>query len=240
MEKVKNMIEKRDSWQMFNRIASRYDLVNGVLSGGLHHLWRRRLRRQLLSEKQQSLLDLATGTGDVMVTIHDSSYGHCFKEMIGMDLSEKMLDVGRQKCKKKGVSSLTFQWGDAMAIPFDEKRFNMVTMSFGIRNVTDPLVCLKESYRVLKAGGRLLILEFSLPSWGWFRRLYLWYLRHILPRIGGWLSGDVAAYCYLNKTIETFPHGRDFCGLMQRSGFDDVKAIPLTGGIVTLYQGDKW
>jgi demethylmenaquinone methyltransferase/2-methoxy-6-polyprenyl-1,4-benzoquinol methylase len=155
-------------------------------------------------------------------------------------MSEGMLAVGREKVARLGLSDrVVLKTGDAMSIPEPDTAFDVSTMSFGIRNVLDVTDALREVLRVLKPGGRALILEFSTPESRWFRPMYFFYLRHLLPVIGGMLSGDRTAYRYLNRTIETFPSGKDFCALMERAGFTRVKAIPLTFGIASIYEGDR-
>jgi demethylmenaquinone methyltransferase/2-methoxy-6-polyprenyl-1,4-benzoquinol methylase len=137
------------------------------------------------------------------------------------------------------ADTLELKTGDAEAIPFDDNNFDATSISFGIRNVLNVNKSLAEMYRVLRPGGRALILEFSLPSNRLIRRLYLLYFRHVLPRLGRLVSGDAHAYNYLNQTVETFAHGEEFCELMRTAGFHNVKAIPLTFGIASIYQGDK-
>ncbi|RME25239.1 MAG: ubiquinone/menaquinone biosynthesis methyltransferase, partial [Candidatus Zixiibacteriota bacterium] len=159
---------------------------------------------------------------------------------IGLDLAEKMLALGRDKIKAAGLTDrLTLQHGSAEAIPFDDNSFDAVSITFGIRNVTDVTRTLAEMYRVLKPGGRAMILEFSLPESGLLRGPYLFYLRHVLPHLGRLFSGDNSAYRYLNRTIETFPYGEAFCRLMREVGFAHTVANPQTFGVATIYVGDK-
>lgn len=223
---------------MFDRIAHRYDLLNRLLSLGQDVVWRNRVARHLPEKSGQQVLDLATGTADQLISLFRKS-----KRVgggIGIDMAENMLALGRSKLQKRGLDAfLKLQIGDAAAIPFPENTFDAVTISFGIRNVNDVLQALQEMRRVLQPGGRALILEFSLPQNRFLRRIYLFYFRHILPRIGGLISGDRYAYRYLNETVETFPYGKDFCDLLWKVGFDAVKMTPLSFGIATIYQGDK-
>ena len=228
---------RHDNWKMFDRIANRYDLLNHLLSANIDKRWRRQVARLLPKGDNLSTLDLACGTGDQLLTLHESGR---VTEGIGIDLAEKMLAVGREKISRLNLDGkLSLQTGDAGLIPFEDERFDAVTISFGIRNMIDVQQTLREMYRVLKPGGRALILEFSLPSNHFFRSLYIFYLRHILPRLGAIISGDSSAYRYLNETIETFPHGDDFCRLMTDADFASIIAKPLSLGIATIYRGDR-
>ena len=157
-----------------------------------------------------------------------------------MDLAEKMLEIGRKKVERRGFSEvISLKVGDVMEIPADDEAFDAVTISFGIRNVTHVGKGLEEMYRVLKPGGRVLILEFSLPRSRLVRGAHLFYLRHSLRRVGTWGSGDPHAYRYLNETIETFPSGEVFCNLLRAERFTAVEAHGLTFGVATIYRGDK-
>lgn len=234
-------LSKSDSWRMFDEISPRYDLLNRLLSFGLDAVWRRQLHwflRGVGDSLACPLLDLATGTADVLLTLMRRNRN--IQEAVGIDLSDKMLALGRKKIARANLSGkITLTHGDASRIPFEVNRFNTVTMAFGIRNVEDPAQVLREMHRVLKPGGRALILEFSLPSNNILRGLHLFYLRTIVPAVGGLVSGHSEAYRYLNRTIEAFPSGEDFCRLMRQAGFSAVKANPLCGGIATIYTGEK-
>ena len=224
-------------WKMFDRIAARYDLLNPLLSANRDKRWRRKLNDHLPPGDSLTALDLATGTGDQLLALYA---GGKVTRGIGLDLAEQMLAVGRDKITRRGLNdSLSLTVGDAQAIPYEDNSFDVTTISFGIRNMTDVPAALAEMLRVLKPGGRSLILEFSLPSNRLVRCLYLWYFRHVLPRLGSVISGDASAYRYLNKTVETFLYGEAFCQLMRDRGFVNVTAIPLTLGIATIYRGDR-
>jgi demethylmenaquinone methyltransferase/2-methoxy-6-polyprenyl-1,4-benzoquinol methylase len=223
---------------MFDQISPTYDIVNRILSCGLDKSWRKQLVLHLPQNKRLSLLDSATGTGDQLFALME----RCphIEKAVGIDLSTKMIGVAAEKLKKKAFAPLVqLTHASATALPFTNESFDCATISFGIRNVSDPLLALSENFRVLKKGGRLLVLEFSLPKNRTLRALHLFYLRKILPYLGGWISKNKEAYSYLNQTIETFPHGQDFCALMERAGFAKVQAHPFTLGIVSLYCGDK-
>lgn len=228
---------RTDVWKMFDRIAHRYDLLNRSLSMGQDVVWRKRMKRYLPQRSGLHLLDLATGTADQLIYL---SMDGRIATGEGMDLAEKMLDIGREKIKRRGwTDRLSLRTGDATAIPAEAGSADVVTITFGIRNVLDVSTGLSEMFRVLRPDGRALILEFSLPRWALLRHLYLFYFRHVLPRVGGWISGDAHAYRYLNQTVETFPYGDAFCALMRNAGFKNVKAHSLTFGIAMIYQGDK-
>ncbi len=223
---------------MFDRIAPRYDLLNRLLSFGTDVRWRKKIARLLPSQSPLTLLDLATGTADQAIALVESDAR--IMRATGLDMSEQMLAIGREKISRRGLAGkLQLRTGDAGAIPEPDRAFDVVTISFGIRNVLDVPASLRDMLRVLKPGGRALILEFSLPPNRAFRPFYLFYLRHILPRLGALISGDGSAYRYLNQTIETFPCGDGFCSLMRAAGFAAVRHHPLSLGIATIYQGDK-
>lgn len=223
---------------MFDRIAHRYDLLNRLLSMGTDVRWRRKLNRCVPAGEKLRVLDLATGTADVLIAMN----GACpqVASGVGLDMSGGMLHYGREKLIRLGLDrKFRLVRGDATCLGLDSGQFDAVTISFGIRNVIDVAQGLREMRRILKPGGRALILEFSLPSNRLFRAMYLFYFRNILPRIGALISGDSYAYRYLNETVETFPYGEDFCQLMRDAGFESVTATPLTFGIASLYQGER-
>ncbi|MDA1087314.1 MAG: bifunctional demethylmenaquinone methyltransferase/2-methoxy-6-polyprenyl-1,4-benzoquinol methylase UbiE [Verrucomicrobia bacterium] len=222
---------------MFNRIAHRYDFLNRMLSCGQDVRWRKRLARHFPDGTNLSVLDVATGTGDVLLMLH--GFGRIGRG-VGIDMAEKMLDIGRAKIRARGLQeTFTLKTGDAAQIPETDGTYDVVTIAFGIRNVGNTATGLAELHRVLKPNGRALILEFSLPANPAMRKLYLFYFRHILPLVGGLISGDSYAYRYLNQTVETFPYGDAFLDLMRNAGFKNVSADPLTCGIAAIYRGEK-
>jgi demethylmenaquinone methyltransferase/2-methoxy-6-polyprenyl-1,4-benzoquinol methylase len=228
---------RREVWKMFDRIAPRYDLINRLLSFGLDICWRRRMARYLPEAGKIELLDAATGTGDQMFMLIKRQPR--IRKALGVDMSEAMMAVGREKCRRFRLDDrVEFKTGDAQRLPVADRAVNAVTMSFGIRNVVDMDLVFREMLRVLKPGGRACILEFSTPPSAVVRFFYLFYLRHILPRAGGWISGDAAAYRYLNRTIESFPCGQFFCDRMTRAGFKQARFAPLSMGIATIYYAD--
>ncbi len=222
--------------EMFDRIAPRYDCLNRLLSLRRDVAWRKCMAQQLPAGGALCLLDLATGTGDVLLSL-------CAREprvttAVGLDISGGMLARARVKvARARPAAACALVRGDATRLGLRDASFDAVTIAFGIRNVTNVDVALREMRRVLRPGGRALVLEFSLPAHALVRGAYLLYFRHVLPRIGGLISGDFQAYRYLNETVETFPFAAAFCALMTGAGFRDVCAIPLTFGIATLYLG---
>ena len=223
---------------MFDRIASRYDMVNRILSFRRDVAWRKRLGRYLPKKERIDLLDLATGTGDVIVSLLGRN--RRIADATGIDMSPRMLRVAAAKLAVRGLSDrAVLLQADAESLPFAEGSFDAVTIAFGIRNMQDVSRALREMHRVLAPGGKVLILEFSMPRNALVRRLYPLHLRGLLPRIGGLLSGDGAAYRYLNETVASFPCGEQFLALMRQSGFVSLAAEPLTFGVVTIYHGVK-
>lgn len=223
---------------MFDRIAPRYDLVNRLMTFGLDVSWRRRMARYLPERPELEVLDLATGTADQILTLCDECPR--IRRAVGMDLSENMLDVGRLKVAEKGREDLiSLTAGDAVSIPAPDASFDAVTISYGIRNVTDVPASLRDMRRVLKPGGRVLILEGSLPANPLIRWGHRIYLRYVMPFLGGLVSGDFQAYRYLNQTIEAFPCGEAFCQWLRDAGFEAVAADPVTFGVSTIYRGDR-
>ncbi len=223
---------------MFNQIAKTYDRTNRILSLGMDLCWRKKLGFHLPKREELHILDLATGTADQLIALFESKRAS-IHSAIGLDIAAEMLALGEQKISQKPYAKkIELQIGDAMQIPFAKQTFDACTFSFGVRNVKDPLQSLEEIFRVLKPGGRSLILEFSLPK-APFKWPYLFYLRYILPWLGGKLSKEPGAYRYLNQTIESFPSGPSFLSLLKRAGFTHVKAHPMALGAVTLYVGEK-
>lgn len=223
---------KKDVWKMFDIISPTYDKINRVLSLGMDQRWRKKLAKELPPKKNLKIIDLATGTGDQAAALLKSRAS--IHSITGIDLSLDMMEIG----KKKGLEKMEFCKGDAENPPFPDATFDVATFSFGIRNVNSPLKSLQSIHHILKPKGRCLILEFSLPPKP-IRGVYLFYLRYILPQLGGLLSGKKEAYKYLNETIEEFPSGKDFCFLLKEAGFHKIRAIPMALGAVTLYIGDK-
>ena len=214
---------------MFDRIAPVYDILNHLLSFGRDFPWRRRLADAVGKNEKLRVLDLATGTGDVLITLLDRNPN--IAEAVGLDISEKMLALCRRKITRRKLSDcVILVRSDVTASGLADESFDVVTMCFGIRNTPDALKTLTEIHRLLKRGGTALILEFSMPANRIIRSFYLFYLRFFVPLLGRLLSGDNHAYRYLDKSIENFHRADDFCRIMQKAGFSDVIAKPLTFG----------
>ena len=231
-------IKKSESWKMFDDISPRYDLLNRLLSFGLDIHWRNQLAKYVNSAESISVLDVATGTADVLLTF----FRKCpnIDKAWGIDLSEKMMAVGQKKINQLGLQDkIQLKKGDACSIPFDNAQFDNVSISFGIRNVQDPLKALKEMCQVIRGDGTALILEFSMPKNLLIRVVHLFYLRWFVPVIGWIFSGHYRAYKYLNQTIEEFPSGEEFTSLMLKAGFKSTQAHPLLFGVATIYVGTK-
>lgn len=224
--------------EMFDSISPTYDLVNTILSFGLDKRWRKKMISKIPNQKNLSLLDIATGTGEVLMEAFEKNKATMG---VGVDLSTKMLEIAKQKFRRSPFNAqVNLLDANALSLPFEDAFFDATTMSYGIRNVQDVPAALKEMHRVLKDGGRSLILEFSLPKNKLLKKLHLLYLRKCLPKIGHYFSKSKSSYEYLNQTIESFPYGDDFLELLKEAGFSDCKAYPILGGITTLYTGEKW
>lgn len=229
---------RKNVWVMFNRIAPRYDLLNRLLSLRQDVAWRNKLALFLPQRENLEVLDVATGTGDVLISLVRKSKN--ISRAVGIDMAERMLEFGRKKISCLRLEDkVKLQKGNATQIMFDESSFDVATIAFGIRNVDNLESGIQNLYRILKKNGRVLILEFSLPENKIFKGMYLFYFRKILPTIGSLISGDSYAYNYLNQSVETFPYGNDFCAILENNGFKNVRFHPLTFGIASIYQGDK-
>ena len=229
--------EKEQSFKIFDTIASTYDLLNRLLSFGIDILWRKKLLRQLPNKTNLKVLDLATGTGDLALALaHDKRVA----KVTGIDLSCQMIRLGRKKLQGLEIQDkVVLEIGDAVSIPKVDASYDVVTVSFGIRNFPNTQKSLENSFRVLRPEGRMLVLEFGLPKNPLIRLPYLFYFRTVLPFLGGLLSGNWKAYRYLNQTVEHYPYGQDFLNLMKKAGLKNLKATSLSGGIAYLYSGDK-
>lgn len=224
---------------MFGRIAGRYDVANFILCAGIDSWWRKRLVTHVRQAAPREVLDLATGSGDVAFALSRGLVPNV--AIVGMDFCQPMLDQAEAKKKHAGTNrygNVTFQQGDGLALPLPEARFDAITIAFGLRNLADRHKGLSEMRRVLRPGGRLFVLEFSQP-YAWFRPLYYFYLRRLLPGIAGIVTGDREAYVYLNKTIGDFPDRAALAAEIRAAGFASVTAMPMTLGVVALHEARK-
>jgi len=228
---------KKESYKIFDDIAKTYDFLNHFLSLGIDIYWRNKLLKHLPQKDSINALDLATGTGDVALTLVKDQR---VKKITGLDLSIGMIEVGKEKVKKKKLDQrINLMIGDGTNIEAADSTFDLTTISFGIRNFNDPQKSLHEIYRVLRPNGRVMIMELSIPKNFIVRSVYFFYFRNLLPFIGNIVSKHKDAYTYLNQSVETFPYGEAFLKLMDNAKFKNLRAIPLTFGIATLYIGDK-
>ena len=215
---------------MFGSIARRYDLANHLLSCGCDFIWRKRAAEIVAGWSPNTIVDLATGTGDLALALERALPD---SEIVAADFSEEMLAVAKAKGVRRVVTA------DALALPFADRSFDCLTIAFGLRNIEDWNAALREMARVLTTNGNLLVMEFSLPSMSILRTIYRFYLHRLMPIFGSFLTRKKTAYDYLGDSIEKFPGGEELLGLIEANGFRDASAEPLTGGIVTIYTATK-
>lgn len=225
--------------RMFGEIAPRYDFLNHLLSMNVDRFWRWRTVRMVRATSDRPILDVCTGTGDLALAFYRRTGGRV--PVVATDFCPQMLEIGEAKKRKAGIDSgLTFVEADAQQLPFDDDHFQIVTVAFGLRNVADADLGLREMTRVCEPGGQVAVLEFSMPQRQPLRALYGWYFRNILPKIGQWLTRNSHdAYNYLPSSVGEFSSGEALAGRMRDAGLRIVHLHPLTGGIATLYVGRK-
>lgn len=222
--------------QMFDSIAPRYDFLNRSLSLGIDQSWRKKAIRSLEEVKPKQLLDVATGTGDLAIEALRLNPDH----ITGIDISAQMLEFGRKKISEKGLSSrITLVQGDSAKLPFDDNKFDAITVAFGVRNFELLQQGINEMYRVTRKGGKLAVLEFSMPRAFPLRQLYSFYFRYILPSLGALVSRSRSAYSYLPESVKHFPEGQAFAAYLEKAGYSRISIQPLTFGICTLYTAIK-
>ena len=222
--------------EMFDNIAHEYDKFNYVASMNIDRIWRKRAISSLKSFAPRRVLDIATGTGDLALLIDKILKPEC---IIGCDISEGMMQVAREKCKKRGITSITFEKEDCTALSYPDDSFDAVTSSFGIRNFQELDKALAEMCRVLRKGGHLVILELSTPVSFPMKQLFPIYARCIMPLLGRMFSKDAKAYKYLPDSIAAFPQGEVLQSALKKAGFSDVKFRRFTGGVCTFYLATK-
>lgn len=235
--KDSSISKKEQVAEMFNKIAFRYDFLNRFLSGGIDRGWRKKAIAGLDAQRTKIILDVATGTADMPVLMMKQLNP---EKITGIDISEGMLKLGKKKIAKlKLEQQISLQTGDAEEIQFPEASFDAVTVAFGVRNFQNLENGLKEMNRVLKTGGKLVVLEFSKPTKGFFLPFYKAYLRFIAPRIGKMVSGNLDAYKYLNDSVNAFPEGPAFLNILEKTGYRNSSLRKLSLGICTIYTGTK-
>lgn len=228
--------KKEQVAKMFNNIAPKYDLLNHTLSMGIDILWRKKAVKILKKLQPKKVLDIACGTGDF--AIEDLKSGAT--EVIGLDISKGMVDVGIGKVNKKGLADkVSLRVGDSENIPFEENSFDGITVGFGVRNFENLEKGLSEMHRVLNPEGQLIVLEFSKPKKFPIKHLYFFYFKFILPKIGRLVSKDQTAYTYLPDSVNAFPDGEKFTAILEKVGFKSTKIIPCSFGIASIYVGTK-
>lgn len=234
----KELSKKRETISsMFDSIAPTYDLLNHILSFGIDVSWRKKLVKAVSKHTELSkshILDLACGTADVSIALYNKG-----AKVTGADISEQMLKIAVEKCQKEGIGDIDFILADAYRLPFDSDTFDAITISFGIRNFDKRESCINELYRVLKKGGVLAILEFSIPKnklWKW---IYSFYFKRILPTIGRMISKQKWAYRYLPESSFSFPSRENFCRELEQGNFTKCQYKSLTGGIACIYTAIK-
>ncbi len=222
---------------MFDKIAPRYDFLNHLLSLGIDRRWRKHTVKSLGDANPSFILDVATGTGDLAIALHRHFPG---ARVTGIDLSDPMIRLAHKKILRKGLEKfIEVLVGDGEELPFDNNSFDIVSVAFGVRNFEHLDQGLKEMYRVLKPGGQIRILEFSTPRQGIFQRIFTFYFRHILPRVGKWISGDARAYTYLPESVAAFPERDSLTARMGQAGFKNCQWKELTYGTCCLYLAEK-
>lgn len=228
--------KKKQVEQMFDKISSNYDGLNRVISFGIDIKWRKKVVDIVMAASPSTVLDIATGTGDLAISIAKSGA----KEVVGLDLSEGMLSVGRKKIKEDGLDEkIEMIQGDSEALPFEDNSFDAITVAFGVRNFEDLDKGLEEILRVLRPGGIFVILETSVPVKFPFKQGYHFYSKNLLPLIGKIFSEDKVAYSYLSESAASFPYGEAFNNILKKIGFSKVENKPQTFGVATIYTASK-
>lgn len=227
--------KKEQVGKMFDSIADNYDLLNGILSFGIFKYWENRLVKEVAKVEHNYILDVATGTGSVAIALSSLKP----ESITGVDISDEMLTLGQIKIRQKNLQPMiTLKKSDAENLQLGDNMFDVVTVAYGVRNFEDLEKGLSEIRRVLRPGGKVVILEFSKPI-AVIRPFYHLYSHQIVPMIGKWVTGDTHAYNYLPRSVDEFPSSRRFVSILQKTGFQNTACRPLTFGIVSLYTGQK-
>jgi len=229
--------KKEQVADMFNNISKTYDFLNHFLSLGIDIIWRKKAINELKKSQPKLILDVATGTGDFAFEALSILNP---EKIIGVDISQGMLDIAQQKITKRGLDErFEVKLGDSEELPFNSNEFDAVTVAYGVRNFENLQMGLADIFRVLKPGGKAVVLEFSKPKVFPVKQLYKFYFNYITPGIGKLFSKDSRAYTYLPESVAAFPDGKAFTGLMDKAGFKDTKCRPLAFGICSIYTGTK-
>ncbi|MDT8347578.1 MAG: bifunctional demethylmenaquinone methyltransferase/2-methoxy-6-polyprenyl-1,4-benzoquinol methylase UbiE [Flavobacteriaceae bacterium] len=228
--------KKEQVSKMFDTISKEYDFLNKLITFGLDKSWKRKLVQKVIDAKPNRVLDIATGTGDLVIAMAKSSAN----ELIGLDISKGMLAVGEDKVRALNLQDrITMQWGDVEQMPFEDNSFDVVVVSYGVRNFEDLELGLNEIFRCLKPGGQLMILETSRPDFFPMRQLHSIYTRFFMPLIANIFSKDKSAYVYLAKSAANFPYGKAFNNILAKIRFNNVESKPQFFGVSTLYYASK-
>lgn len=229
--------KKKQIERMFDNIAPYYDFLNRLLSLGIDTVWRKKALLKLRGMQLDTVLDVATGTGDLALEIEKQLQP---AKIIGLDLSQDMLDVGIKKIEKRGLSDkISMIKGDSENLPFENDSIDAITVAFGVRNFENLRKGLAEMHRVLKPGGKMVVLEFSRPTIFPFKQAFNFYFKNILPAVGKFTSKDEKAYEYLYESVQAFPDGKQFVSILHEIGFSNTSFDPLTLGICSIYLGQK-
>lgn len=220
--------------EVFSNVASRYDLMNDAMSGGLHRLWKDLFVRRVKPRMDEHILDMAGGTGDIAFRMAPSGAA-----ITVADINPQMLEVGMERAAQRGIDGLVWTEANAETLQFPNRFFDAYTIAFGIRNVTDIPKALREAHRVLKRGGRFFVLEFSTTLWPGFGQVYDAYSHHLVPKLGKLLAQDEDSYRYLIESIRRFPDMPRFESMIREAGFTQTKVEPLLGGLVAIHSGWK-
>jgi demethylmenaquinone methyltransferase/2-methoxy-6-polyprenyl-1,4-benzoquinol methylase len=219
---------------VFSSVARRYDLMNDLMSGGLHRLWKDRFVARVKPRANEAILDMAGGTGDVAFRLAKRG-----AQVTVADINPDMLAVGRERAERRGIEGLAWAEENAENLSFASSAFDAYTIAFGIRNVTDIPAALREAHRVLRRGGRLFVLEFSTSEWPGFGEAYALYADRVIPRVGKAVAGDEDSYRYLVESIRRFPKPEQFRRMIAEAGFANTRAEPMLGGLVCIWSGWK-
>jgi len=220
--------------EVFSSVARRYDLMNDLMSAGMHRLWKDRFVRRVKPRAGEAILDMAGGTGDIAFRLAKSG-----AQVTVSDINAAMLEVGKERARKKKIEGLSWSEQNAETLSFDARAFDAYTIAFGIRNVTHRQQALNEAHRVLKRGGRFFCLEFSTTLWPGFKEAYDAYSHRLVPKLGKMLAGDEESYRYLIESIRRFPAMDDFRAEIAQAGFVQTRVEPMLGGLVAIHSGWK-